>query len=87
MFSYVRVCTRVSVPMFVLLQDPRCSIRCFFNLFFKSNFTACVSYLMWNRVSCSHGSIKYCVPPIVCSGLGDCKDSSGGMSCGVCMGV
>uniref|UniRef100_A0A4W5MNQ0 Acetyl-CoA carboxylase kinase n=1 Tax=Hucho hucho TaxID=62062 RepID=A0A4W5MNQ0_9TELE len=41
----------------------------FLLLFFKSNFTACVSYLMWNRVPCSH----------VCSGLGDCEETSCGM--------
>jgi hypothetical protein len=53
MLSSVSVC--VSVPMFVLLHIPRCTIRCFFvSVFFKCNFTACVSYLMWNRVPCSH---------------------------------
>lgn len=73
------------VPMCVLLHSPCCSIRCFFNLFVKSNFTACVSYLMWNRIPCSHGSMLYCVPPIVCSGLKDCEETSCGMSCGVCI--
>ena len=28
-------CVCVSVPMFLLLHSPRCSIRCSFNLFFK----------------------------------------------------
>ena len=27
------------------------------------------------------------MPPIVCSGLGDCEETSGGMTCGVGMGV
>ena len=31
--------------------------KVFFNLFFKSKCTYCVSYLMWNRVPCSHGSM------------------------------
>ena len=29
----------------------------YFYLLFKSDFTACVSYLMWNNFPCSHGSI------------------------------
>ena len=70
------VCMRVSVPMFVLLHSPCSSIKCF--LIFKkiSNFTACISYLMWNRVPCSHGSMQYFAPHIVCSGLGDCEELS-----------
>jgi hypothetical protein len=77
----------VSVPMFVLLHNPRCSLSFFFNLFLKSNLPACVSNMMWNRVPCSHCSMQYFVPPVVCSGLGDCEETSCGMSCGVCMGV
>ena len=53
----------------------------------KSDSTACISYLVWNRVPCSCGSMLYCAPPLVCSGLGDCEEPSGGISCGVCMGV
>ena len=54
----------VSVLMFVLLHSPRCSISCFLISFFKSNFPACVSYLMWNRVPCSHGSMGTVKRPI-----------------------
>ena len=59
--------------VFVLLHSPRCSIRCIF-MFFKSNFTACMSYLMRNRVPCSHGSMQYCASAIFCSGLGLWRD-------------
>jgi hypothetical protein len=57
--------------------------KVYFYLFFKSNFIAGMSYLMWNSDPCSHGSVYYCVPLIACSGLGYCEETSGGMSCGV----
>ena len=42
------VCMHVSVPMFVLLHSPRCSIRCIFpcflNLILLLASTTCISY-------------------------------------------
>ena len=65
---YACVCANVCVA-----SQSHCSIKVLFNVFFfKSNFTACVSYLMWNGVPCSHGSMKFCVPPIVCFVLVNC---------------
>ena len=72
-----------SVHLCVSLHSPCCSKMCIF----KSDSTACISYQMWNRVPCSHGSMSYCAPPIVCAGLGDCEEISGGMSCEACMDV
>ena len=46
--------------------------KVFINVFFQSNFTACMSYLMWNRIPCSQGSILYCACSIICSGLVAC---------------
>jgi hypothetical protein len=51
-----RVCIHMSVPMFVLLHSPHCSIRCIF-IFFTYNFTACMIYLIWNRVWCCYSTM------------------------------
>ena len=53
MCVYTCVCTYVCVAS----QSPLFHNVYLFNLFFKSNFTTCISYLMWNRVPCSHGSM------------------------------
>ena len=50
------VCVCVYLCLCVCLHSARCSIRCIF-IFFKCDFIACLSYLMWNRVPCSHGSM------------------------------
>jgi hypothetical protein len=55
LIMYIFVCACVCVS----LHSPRCSIRCIF----KSDSTACLSYLMWNRVPPSHGSMYYCLQP------------------------
>ena len=44
------VCMHVSVPMFVLLHSPSCSIRSIFTCFLSAS-VKCISYLMWNRNS------------------------------------
>ena len=55
-----------------------------FFITFLSNLTACISFLMWNRVPCRHGSMYYCATPIVGSGLGNCENKSSGVCMGVC---
>ena len=54
------MCVFVCVCLYlcVTLHSPRCSIY----LLFKSDFTACLSYLMQNRVPCIHGSMQYYAP-------------------------
>jgi hypothetical protein len=48
--TYVIMGVYMCLCLFVLLHSPRCSTRCIFYLFLKSDSTACISYLMWNRV-------------------------------------
>ena len=60
-YTCASTCMRVSVPLCVSLHSPRCSIRCIGTCFLKSDSTACISYVMWNRVPYSHG----CSEPIV----------------------
>ena len=52
----VRMLSCVCVYVCVASQYPLFH-EVYFYLCFKSHFTAYISYLMWNRVSCSHGSI------------------------------
>jgi hypothetical protein len=73
--AYTFVCTCVS------LHTTRCSIKCFFfYLVFKFDSTACISYLMWNRVPCSHGFMLYCAPPNL---FWNCEETTRG----ICIGV
>jgi hypothetical protein len=78
MCVYACVCANICVAS----QSPL-----FNKVSFLSDSTACISYLMWNRVPCSHVSMWYCASSIYCSGLGDCEETSGGMACGVRMAV
>jgi hypothetical protein len=66
----------MSVPMFVLLHVY------FYLFFYLILLLASVTYSY-------HVVMALCstAVPIVCSGLGDCEEASGGMYCGVCMGV
>ena len=54
----VCVCVCVCANVCVASQFPLFH-KVYFYLFFKSNFTAGMSYLMWNRVPCSHASMLY----------------------------
>ena len=83
---FVIMCVYACVYVCVTSQSPLFH-KVYIYLLFKSDCAACISYLMWDRVQCSHGSMWYCEPPKVCSGLGDCEETSGGRSCGVYMGA
>ena len=87
-YVIMRVCVYACVCAYVCVASQSLlSHKVYLYRFLKFDSTACISYLMWNIVPCSHGSMWYSAPPIVCSGLWDCEETSGGMSCGVCMGV
>ena len=78
--AYVIMC------VYACLSICLCCFTCIFICFF---------YLILLLASVTYCGIAFHVVmalcstavPIVCSGLGDCEEASGGMYCGVCMGV
>ena len=59
--AYVIVCVYACVCAYVCVAPQSPLFHKVF--FFTSDSTACISYLMWNRVPCSQGSMQYCAPP------------------------
>ena len=77
--QYHNVCVYVCMCLFLLCVSSQSMFfyKVYIYLLFKSDLY-CFHQLP--DVENSHCSMYYCVPPIVCSGLGDCEETSSGMT-------